>query len=415
MNKLIILLVTSLLLPFCTKAQLGKLMAKYHGKECVTVTQLDKNLYGLYKKKNISPEAENLLKQLKEVNILTLDLNHCNENVAEEIDAKFKSVLDNPDKYKLIKSHSENSGKQWIYAHSDQDKVSDLVVWNQTPQRMDIIELKGDIDTENIALLSKALNIKGLNSLSSLNSENENYNNYLRSFDYDNMADMSRQMQEIAQRMRENFREMFGDQEEDRFFSPFDYFRFDGRDSLFRFSDVDSLFGSMGMRFNRMSDIFDRLNPLPNGIDIRGNSVQITEENGKTKIKINTQNSDMIYIVDGVKFEGEEVSMPEKIRDVRIVGDTKNPRKSYLIVISNSQLGQFVSYKNHTLTFQYGDQEYKYNLEKASQPLLVINGEVTNDFTDIHPNEIQQIRPLTPMEKEIGEYGSAEVFILTQE
>ena len=169
------------------------------------------------------------------------------------------------------------------------------------------------------------------------------------------------------------------------------------------------------MRFNRMSDIFDRLNPLPNGIDIRGNSVQITEENGKTKIKINTQNSDMIYIVDGVKFEGEEVSMPEKIRDVRIVGDTKNPRKSYLIVISNSQLGQFVSYKNHTLTFQYGDQEYKYNLEKATQPLLVINGEVTNDFTDIHPNEIQQIRPLTPMEKEIGEYGSAEVFILTQE
>ena len=280
---------------------------------------------------------------------------------------------------------------------------------------MDIIELKGDIDTENIALLSKALNIKGLNSLSSLNSENENYNNFLRSFDYDNMADMSRQMQEMAQRMRENFREMFGDQEEDRFFSPFNYFRFDGRDSLFRFSDVDSLFGSMGMRFNRMSDIFDRFNPLPNGIDIRGNSVQITEENGKTKIKINTQNSDMIYIVDGVKFEGEEVSMPEKIRDVRIVGDTKNPRKSYLIVISNSQLGQFVSYKNHTLTFQYGDQEYKYNLEKATQPLLVINGEVTNDFTDIHPNEIQQIRPLTPMEKEIGEYGSAEVFILTQE
>lgn len=65
MNKLIILLDTSLLLPFCTKAQLGKLMAKYHGKECVTVTQLDKNLYGLYKKKNISPEAENLLKRLR--------------------------------------------------------------------------------------------------------------------------------------------------------------------------------------------------------------------------------------------------------------------------------------------------------------------------------------------------------------
>lgn len=415
MNRLIVLLIASLFIPFCAKAQLGKLMAKYHGKECVTVTQLDKNLYGLYKKKNIPPEAENLLKKLKEVNILTLDLNNCNENMAEEINVRFKSVLENPEKYKLIKSHSENSEKQWIYAHSDQDKVRDLVVWNQTPRRMDIIELKGDIDTENIALLSKALNIKGLNSLSALNSENEHYNHYLRSFDYDNMADMSRQMREMAQRMRENFREMFGDQEGNMLFGPSDFFSFERPDSLFRFSDVDSLFGSMGMKFNRMSDIFDHFNSLPNGIDIRGNSVQITEENGKTKIKINTQNSAMIYIVDGIKFEGEEVSMPEKIRDVRIVGDKKDPQKSYLIVVSNSRLGQFVSYKNHTLTFQYDNQEYKYNLAKASQPLLVINGEVTNDFTEIQPDHILQIRPLTPTEKEIGEYGSAEVFILTQE
>lgn len=51
MNKLIILLVTSLLLPFCTKAQLGKLMAKYHGKECVTVTQLDKIYMGFIRRK----------------------------------------------------------------------------------------------------------------------------------------------------------------------------------------------------------------------------------------------------------------------------------------------------------------------------------------------------------------------------
>lgn len=415
MNKLIVLLIVSVLLPFCAKAQLGKLMARYHGKECVTVTQLDKNLYGLYKKKNIPPEAENLLKQLKEVNILTLDLNNCKGNTAEEIKATFKSVLEKPEKYKRIKSHSGNSEKQWIYAHSDQDKVSDLVVWNQTPQRMDIIELKGDIDTENIALLSKALNIKGLNSLSALNPENENYNNYLRSFDYDNMADMSRQMREMAQRMQENFREMFGAEEGNMFFNPSEYFGFDRADSLFRFSDVDSLFGSMGMKFNRMSDIFDNFTPLTPGIDIRGNSVQITEENGKTKIKINTRNSAMIYIVDGIKFEGEEVSMPEKIRDVRIIGDKKDPQKSYLIVVSNSRLGQFISYKNHTLTFQYDNQEYKYNLGKASQPLLVINGEVTNDFTEIHPDDILQIRPLTPTEKEIGEYGSAEVFILTQE
>lgn len=405
MNKFVILLAVSLLIPFCTQAQLGKLMAKYHGKEYVTVTQLDKNLYGLYKKKNIPPEAENLLKQLKEVNILTVDLTNCNKNFAEDIDSKFKAVLDHPDKYKLIKSHSEANGKQWIYAHTDQDKLSELVVWNQTPQRMDIIELKGDIQTENIALLSKALNIKGLNSLSVLNPENENYKHYLRSFNYDNMADMSRQMQEMARKMRENFREMFGERKQNM----------PGQFPFYPFQDVDSLFGSMGMNFNMMSDIFDNYNPFESGVDIRGNSIQITEENGKTKIKINTQNSAMIYVVDGVKFEGEEVTMPEKIRDVRIVGDKKNPRKSYLIVTSDSRLGQFISYKNHTLTFKYDNQEYKYNLGKAGHPLLVINGEIINDFTDIRPDEILQIRPLTPIEKEVGEYGTAEVFILTQE
>lgn len=65
MNKLIILLVTSLLLPFCTKAQLRKLMAKYHGKECVTVTQLDKIYMGFIRRKNISPGGRKFIKTAK--------------------------------------------------------------------------------------------------------------------------------------------------------------------------------------------------------------------------------------------------------------------------------------------------------------------------------------------------------------
>ena len=48
MKKLIFILLTMILIPFGTYAQLGKQMAKYHKKAGVSVTQLDKSLYGLY-------------------------------------------------------------------------------------------------------------------------------------------------------------------------------------------------------------------------------------------------------------------------------------------------------------------------------------------------------------------------------
>ena len=46
------------------------------------------------------------------------------------------------------------------------------------------------------------------------------------------------------------------------------------------------------------------------------NSVQITEENGKTKIKIDSQNSDMTYIIDGQQAPKDNVQMPDKILNV---------------------------------------------------------------------------------------------------
>ena len=64
MNKRIWIILVAFALPLGTQAQLSKLMSKYHEKNCVTVTQLDKNLYGLYKKQNLSPEGEEALQNL---------------------------------------------------------------------------------------------------------------------------------------------------------------------------------------------------------------------------------------------------------------------------------------------------------------------------------------------------------------
>ena len=55
----------------------------------------------------------------------------------------------------------------------------------------------------------------------------------------------------------------------------------------------------------------------------------------------------------------------------------------------------------------------KYNLEKMKEPLLVIDGRLADRF-DIDPSEILQIRPISPIEKEVGYYPNAEVIINTK-
>lgn len=60
-----------------------------------------------------------------------------------------------------------------------------------------------------------------------------------------------------------------------------------------------------------------------------------------------------------------------------------------------------MSFQNGVLTFKYNSQEYKYNLEKMKEPLLVIDGRLADRF-DIDPSEILQIRPIARLKKRWG-------------
>ena len=407
----IIFLSVFLLGAIVSRAQLSGLMSKYHGQECVTITQLDKNLYGLYKKKNIPAEAEELLKQLDEVNILNLNPALCDKQFRDEVSSRFRSAIGS--NYKVIKSHKDASKQQTIYTRTKNDRISDMIVWNETDQRLDIIELRGSINTESIAMLSKALNIKSLHSLDALNEGNEAYDNYLRSFDYNRMADVSREIQKMAEELKDRFsREDFKGE-------------FDNMQNSIQFGweSMDSLFSSFGSGFSMMGNVFERIgdnlndaisSSHNNTIDISGNSIRITEENGKTKIKIDNTNSQTIYIVDGIRFEDGEVSLPEKIRDLNLVSDKNDRKRSYLIIFSDGELGEFVSFKNSILTFKYNGQTYKYNLEKNSDPILRINGKLTNTLEGTDLSRIRQIRPLSQAEKETGEFKTTEVVIYTR-
>ena len=104
MRRIFIILSIVSVLPFAANAQLSKLMSKYHEKNGVTVTQLDKSLYGLYQRNNLPPEANELLQKLEEVNILNLDLNQTDPALSEKAIGQFREILDKPEKYTFRKT-----------------------------------------------------------------------------------------------------------------------------------------------------------------------------------------------------------------------------------------------------------------------------------------------------------------------
>lgn len=405
MKKFTIILIAGILFPFCASAQLGKLMSRFHEKNGITVTQLDKNVYKLYQRENLSPETKEMLQQLEEVNILNLDTEICDLETGKKLTTQFREILNNPDKYKLVKSRNDGRRKQLIYIQNKNGKTSDLAVWSETPEQIDIIELKGDIQLDRIASLSKALNLKGLNSLAMLSSNAP--------------AEESGDSMDALGQMIQNFNG--GHSDFDRMFSNFFGTTNDTIASLNPFGQLES-----------MMDIFQDFNPdewlksngtshkmekffqsFGDGNNVISNSVQITEENGKTKLKIDSKNSDMTYIIDGQKSQKDNVQMPEKIVNVNIIPSREDMKKSYLFITSQNKLGSFTSYKDGVLTFKYDNQEYKYNLEKAQHPLLVVNGRLASAFS-IKPENILQIRPVSQIEKEVGPYPNAAVIINTK-
>lgn len=402
MKRIFILTLFAALLHVGAYAQLGKQMAKYHEKDGITVTQLDQSVYGLYQNNNLTPEAAAMLRKLDEVNILDIDLNTCQPSLSEKISNQFRSLLSDNGKYRLVKSHQNAGNKQLIYTAGADGKTSDLVVWNQTPAQLDIIELRGDIELDKIALLSRILNIDGLYSLALLSNGNEEY----------------LESQALGQSLQNMLGGFFDGMDEDFFADMHRRFK-DFTAGMDMDSTLNQLMGGMfgsgspfsGSGFAQSTE--EIIQHMDNNGNIVSNSVQITEENGKTKLKIDSKNSDITYIIDGVQAPKENVQMPDRIRNVNLIPSREDIKKSYLFVTSENPLGTFSSFKDGILTFQYDNQEYRYNLDKASAPLLVIDGRQSSTF-DLDPSTILQIRPITQIEKEVGYYPDAQVIINTK-
>ncbi|MDE6452105.1 MAG: hypothetical protein K2L23_07460, partial [Odoribacter sp.] len=174
-------------------------------------------------------------------------------------------------------------------------------------------------------------------------------------------------------------------------------------------------------QIDQMMGMFDNFNfpdiAIPDGWGANGNSrsssIQIIEENGKTKLKIDAQNTDIIYVIDGQERSGDNIQIPETIQNAQLIPSRQDMKKTYLFITSNEKLGEFASFKDGELTFRYNHQEFKYNLDKLRTPILVIDGRLSAAL-DINPADILQIRPVSQIEREAGYYPDAEVIINTR-
>lgn len=109
MRRIFIILSIVSVLPFAANAQLSKLMSKYHEKNGVTVTQLDKSLYGLYQRNNLPPEAKRTPAKTGRGEYSQSGFESDRSLLSEKAIGQFREILDKPEKYKLIKSRTTSS------------------------------------------------------------------------------------------------------------------------------------------------------------------------------------------------------------------------------------------------------------------------------------------------------------------
>ena len=353
---------------------------------------LTPSLYKLYKQSEPTLAAEEALKKMKEINVMQVDIERATPKVVEEINQRLSPVVENESKYTLVRSHRGMYGQERLYVTQNNEQITSLVLWSEENGTLSVIELKGDIDLDNVDEIASALNVKGLDRLAYINTPAEGSS--------------------IAERIG----------------NPMDFIKRIKRDSLFgedpfgSFRERLDKMGSMEDMMKRAEEMFRSMGPLFDGTKEDGisesisNGLEVIRENGKTRIKVNATNTEIAYLIDGVEIPTDSLKngFPEEIANVIMVTEPGNAKKSYVIINTLKKAGQFISYSNGTLKYKHKNQEFTVNPEKLSEPSLLVNNRLKRAF-NVDPMQIIQIRPATDIERKILNAPSAQVVIITDE
>ena len=247
-------------------AQVGKEMKAFRNKEGITVTMLNPSLYSLYKQGELSLPAEEALKEIKEINVMQVDIERATPEVVEEISRRLSPIVENEAKYNLVRSHRGAYSQENLYVIQNEERITSLVLWSENAETLSIVELKGNIQLDNVDEIANALNVKGLDRLAYINTPT------------DQMASGADFIKQLEERFGIKRGSIFGK-------DPFGSFR--------------ESFGSMDDMLKKAEEMFRDMGPMfsgGSGMDGIGESIsnglEVIQENGKTRIKVNAKNSE---------------------------------------------------------------------------------------------------------------------------
>ena len=371
-KSLLTCMMVSLVTILPLQAQVGKEMKAFRNKDGITVTMLNPSLYSLYKQGDLSLPAEEALKDMKEINVMQVDLKRATPKVVEEISQRIIPIVENEAKYTLVRSHRGAYSQEYLYVTQHEERITSLVLWSEDAETLSIVELKGNIQLDNVDEIANALKVKGLDRLAYINTPT------------DQVASGSDFIKKLEERFGIKRDSIFGK-------DPFGSFResFGSMDDMLK--KAEEMFRDMGPMFSGESDMEGMGESISNGLEV-------IQENG----------------IDGIEYAADSLKngIPDEIATVNMITSPTNAKKSYVVINTKQKKGQFISYANGVLKYKYNKQEYTLNPEKLEEPALVINNRLTRSF-NIDPVQIIQIRPASELERQLLGAPSAQVIIVT--
>lgn len=199
---------------------------KYADNEGFSASMLTKDMFDLYVKKKSVDEQSEVAQALKALdNILVVsqsnleqerhllaegygnleDTKPKNSEKVDKTNMLHKEILNyyKTSDYTLLKTEKRMGEDVKVYLKKTNDKIEALALVLNSSVSTSLVELQGDIDLENVASLSKAINLKGLENLYKIDNSSS-YGHYrafpYREFNEQRVAEMEERAREMAER-----------------------------------------------------------------------------------------------------------------------------------------------------------------------------------------------------------------------
>ncbi len=212
---------------------------------------------------------------------MQVDIKRATPKVVEEISQRITPIVENEAKYTLVRSHRGAYSQEYLYVTQHEERITSLVLWSEDAETLSIVELKGNIQLDNVDEIANALKVKGLDRLAYINTPT------------DQVASGSDFIKKLEERFGIKRDSIFGK-------DPFGSFResFGSMDDMLK--KAEEMFRDMGPMFSGESDMDGMGESISNGLEV-------IQENGKTRIKVNAKNSEVSYVIDGIEYAADSL------------------------------------------------------------------------------------------------------------